>query len=123
MNDVWGYWTDDGLGMFELLQMAEDMGTRPLLVVSAGCTTTGDCVSGAALQPFIQDALDTVEFTTGGANGTIWGARRAAAGRASPWALEALAVGNENCQGSPIPTQATSSPLRRQCEPNIPSWI
>jgi hypothetical protein len=28
MNDVWGYWTDDGLGLHELLQMADDVGAR-----------------------------------------------------------------------------------------------
>ena len=95
MNDVWGYWTDDGLGMLELLQMADDVGARPLLVINAGCSTDS-CVSGAALQPYIQDALDAVEYVTG-ANTTPWGGRRAAAGRSDPFELQALGIGNENC--------------------------
>ena len=61
MNDVWGYWTDDGLGMYEFLKMAEDTGAKPLLVVNSGCSTRG-CVSGDELKPFIQDALDAVEY-------------------------------------------------------------
>ena len=100
MNDAWGYWTDDGLGMYELLQMADDVGARPLLVLNAGCVTDdgqrAECVSGAALQPFVQDALDAVEYATG-ASSTVWGARRAAAGRVEPYELQALAIGNENC--------------------------
>ena len=96
-NDVWGYWDDDGMGMFEYLQMADDVGARPLLVVNAGCGTgQGSCVSGPALQPYIQGALDAVEYATGDA-ATTWGSKRAAAGRAAPYRLEALGIGNENC--------------------------
>ena len=96
-NDVWGYWTDDGLGMFELLQMSDDVGARPLLVVNAGCST-GGCVHGAdQLTPYVQDALDAVEYVTG-ASSPPWGARRAAAGRVAPYELQALAIGNENCK-------------------------
>lgn len=100
MNDVWGYWTDDGLGMLELLQMADDVGAQPLLVVNAGCST-GDltCVtSTSALQPYIQGAIDAVEYVTG-ASSTRWGGIRAANGRAAPFELQALGIGNENCNG------------------------
>ena len=92
---VWGYWSDDGLGMFELLQMADDVGANPLLVVNAGCST-GACVSGDDLQPYIQAALDAVEYVTG-ASTTPWGSQRAAAGRPAPYHLQALGIGNENC--------------------------
>ena len=88
MNDVWGYWTDDGLGMFELLQMADDVGARPLVVINAGCSTdAGSCVQGDALQPYIQAALDAVEYVTG-ASTTPWGSQRAAAGRSAPYELQ-----------------------------------
>ena len=96
LNDVWGYWTDDGLGMLELLRMADDVGARPLLVVNAGCSTQSCVGSGAALQPYIQDALDAVEYVTGDSS-TPWGGRRAAAGRSEPFELQALGIGNENC--------------------------
>jgi alpha-N-arabinofuranosidase len=96
MNDVWGYWSDDGLGMAELLRMADDVGAVPLLVVNAGCSTSG-CVNGAhALAPYMQDALDAVEYATGPAT-SEWGAKRAAAGRVEPYKLQALGIGNENC--------------------------
>lgn len=87
----------DGLGMLELLQMADDVGARPLLVVNAGCGT-GDsiCVRGPALQPYIQGAIDAVEYVTGDAS-TLWGGKRAAAGRPLPFDLKALGIGNENC--------------------------
>ena len=42
----------------------------------------------------MQDALDSVEFISGPANST-WGAQRAAMGRAKPWNLTYLAIGNE----------------------------
>jgi alpha-N-arabinofuranosidase len=35
-NDAWGYWTDDGLGFFEFLQLAEDLGASPVWVVNDG---------------------------------------------------------------------------------------
>jgi alpha-L-arabinofuranosidase len=103
MVQVWGYWTDDGLGMLEVLMMAEDVGAVPLLVVNAGCGVVSGpsfCVSdGAELDGFVQDALDAVEYATGAAD-TPWGARRAAGGHAAPFALQAFAIGNENCGGS-----------------------
>ena len=87
----------DGLGMLELLQMADDVGARPLLVVNAGCSV-GDktCVSGTALEPYVQGALDAVEYAIGDAS-TVWGGKRAAAGRPVPFDLKALGIGNENC--------------------------
>ena len=95
-NDVWQYWTDDGLGMYEVLTMATDVGAKPLLVVNAGCSTD-ECIStDADLAPFLQDALDAVEFATGSAT-SEWGAKRAAAGRTEPFELQALGIGNENC--------------------------
>ncbi|KAK3118316.1 hypothetical protein QOZ80_9BG0697170 [Eleusine coracana subsp. coracana] len=36
-GDVWNYWTDDGLGFYEFLQLAEDLGAAPIWVFNAGC--------------------------------------------------------------------------------------
>merc|ERR1719506_2352546 len=58
MNDVWGYWTDDGLGMEEYLQMADDVGAIPLVVVNSGCSTHEGCIDEGSLDPYVQDALD-----------------------------------------------------------------
>lgn len=35
-SDVWCYWTDDALGYFEYLQLAEDLGSLPVWVVNNG---------------------------------------------------------------------------------------
>jgi alpha-L-arabinofuranosidase len=46
------------------------------------------------LGPYIQDALDLVEFANGDTN-TVWGAKRAALGHPAPFHLKLLGVGNE----------------------------
>jgi hypothetical protein len=35
-GDVWNYWTDDGFGFFEGLQLAEDLGALPIWVFNNG---------------------------------------------------------------------------------------
>ena len=55
---------------------------------------TGELVPLDELGPFIQDALDLIEF----ANGPVtspWGARRAAMGHPEPFGMKLLGVGNE----------------------------
>jgi len=42
----------------------------------------------------VQDALDSIEFISGPA-GSRWGSERAAMGRAVPWNLTYMAIGNE----------------------------
>jgi alpha-L-arabinofuranosidase len=32
-NSAWGYWSDDGLGLLEYLQLAEDLGATPVIGV------------------------------------------------------------------------------------------
>src|SRR3990172_10920542 len=48
----------------------------------------------ADLGPWIQDALDLVEFANGPAD-SPWGSKRAALGHPAPFDLKFLAVGNE----------------------------
>jgi alpha-L-arabinofuranosidase len=105
-NDRWGYFTSDGLGMFEYLLLAEEIGAKPLLVINAGCTMVACVSSNAAMEKYIQDAVDAVEFAMGDPKVTYWGAQRAAAGHASPFDLEALGIGNENCRPLHLPHYA-----------------
>ena len=44
--------------------------------------------------PWVQDALDSLEFAMGPANST-WGKVRAAMGREEPWHIPFFAIGNE----------------------------
>ncbi|XP_056158386.1 alpha-L-arabinofuranosidase 1-like [Syzygium oleosum] len=94
-NDVWRYWTDDGLGYFEFLQLAEDLKSRPIWVFNIGISLK-DQVDTSALSPFVQEALDGIEFARGNPNST-WGSLRAQMGHPEPFDLRYVAIGNENC--------------------------
>ncbi|KAG5072051.1 hypothetical protein JHK86_007262 [Glycine max] len=63
-GDVWSYWTDEGFGYFEGLQLAEDIGTRPLWVFNNGISHT-DQVDTSVITPFVKEALDGIEFARG----------------------------------------------------------
>ncbi|WP_079176802.1 LamG-like jellyroll fold domain-containing protein [Streptomyces sp. MUSC 14] len=95
MDDAWGYWSTDGLGLLEYLEWVEDMHAQPVLAVYAGYSLKGEHVTGDALVPFVQDALDEIEYVTGPVTST-WGARRAADGHPKPFPLEFVEIGNED---------------------------
>jgi alpha-L-arabinofuranosidase len=94
-NTAWGYWSTDGLGLLEYLRMAEDVGAQPLLAVFAGYTLNGTHVPEADFEPYVQDALDEIEYAIGDRS-TTWGARRAADGHPKPFDLHYVEVGNED---------------------------
>jgi alpha-N-arabinofuranosidase len=104
MNDAWRYWSSDGMGLLEFLLWCEDLHMQPVLGVYAGYSLRQQRVKpGADLEPYVKDALDEIEYATGGPN-TVWGARRAKDGHAAPFQLEYVEIGNEdnfdNVQGS-----------------------
>ncbi|MGI5178616.1 AbfB domain-containing protein [Dactylosporangium sp. CA-152071] len=76
-NDAWGYWSTDQFGLLNYLQMAEQAGAEPMLGVFAGYTLNGSVTPQGEMQQYVQEALDEIEYVTGGTN-TTWGARRAA---------------------------------------------
>ncbi|KAE8683541.1 Alpha-L-arabinofuranosidase 2 [Hibiscus syriacus] len=94
-GDVWMYWTDDGLGYFEFLQLAEDVGALPIWVFNNG-VSHNDQVDTSSVLPFVQEALDGLEFARGDSS-SRWGAVRAAMGHPEPYDLRYVAVGNEDC--------------------------
>jgi alpha-N-arabinofuranosidase len=92
----WGYRSTDGLGLLEFLVWCEDMGAEPVLAVYAGYSLRGEYVKpGPDLAPYIQDALDEIEYVTGSAQ-TKWGAQRAKDGHPAPFTLQYIEVGNED---------------------------
>jgi len=92
----WTYRSTDGLGLYEFLQWAEAMEAEPVLAVYAGYSLKGAYVKpGPDLEPYIQDALDEIEYITGPATST-WGSLRAKAGHPSPFTLTYVEVGNED---------------------------
>lgn len=94
-GDVWMYWTDDGLGYFEFLQLAEDLGAAPVWVINNGISHQ-DEVETANIFPFVQEMLDSIEFARGNPS-SKWGSIRAAMGHPEPFDLKYVAVGNEDC--------------------------
>lgn len=94
-GDVWMYWTDDGMGHLEFLQLAEDLKTRPIWVFNNGISHN-DQVDSSVVSPFIQEALDGIEFARGDPNST-WGSLRAKMGHPEPFDLRYVAIGNEDC--------------------------
>ena len=76
----WHYRSSDGMGLLEFLEWCEDLKIEPVLAVYAGYSMAQEHVEpGPALEPYIQDALDEIEYATGGAD-TKWGAERAKTG-------------------------------------------
>ncbi|PHU06185.1 Alpha-L-arabinofuranosidase 1 [Capsicum chinense] len=95
-GDVWGYWTDDGLGHFEFLQLAEDLGALPVWVFNSGISHK-EQVNTSNISPFVQDVLEGLEFARGASNST-WGSVRAEMGHPESFDLRYVAVGNEDCE-------------------------
>jgi alpha-N-arabinofuranosidase len=92
----WGYRSSDGLGLLEFLEWAEDLGAEPVLAIYAGYSLAGNHVKpGPDLQPYVDSALDEIEYVTGDTT-TAWGARRAADGHPEPFPLTWIEVGNED---------------------------
>ncbi|XP_006652147.1 alpha-L-arabinofuranosidase 1-like [Oryza brachyantha] len=94
-GDVWGYWTDDGLGYYEFLQLSEDLGAAPIWVFNNGISHNEE-VNTAAIDPFVKDILDSLEFARGSKNST-WGSVRAAMGHPEPFPVKYVTIGNEDC--------------------------
>jgi alpha-L-arabinofuranosidase len=91
----WGYPSTDGMGLLEFLGWCEDLKMDPVLAVYAGYSLKGEHVNpGADLEPYVQDALDEIEYVTGDA-GTKWGAERAKDGHPEPFKLTYVEIGNE----------------------------
>ncbi|KAK2041857.1 alpha-L-arabinofuranosidase [Colletotrichum somersetense] len=92
---VWGYQQTHGLGLVEYLEWAKDMDLDVVIGVWAGLALNGDVTAKEDLQPFIDDALDQIEFIRGPAD-SKWGSRRAELGHPEPFTLEYVEVGNED---------------------------
>jgi alpha-N-arabinofuranosidase len=92
----WNYQSSDGLGLLEFLEWTEDLKIDPLLAVYAGYSLKGAFVpSGPGLQPYVEDALDEIQFVTGDSS-TKWGAVRAGLGHPAPFPLKYVEIGNED---------------------------
>ncbi|HEX5399466.1 MAG TPA: alpha-L-arabinofuranosidase C-terminal domain-containing protein [Verrucomicrobiae bacterium] len=92
----WGYWSTDGFGLLEFLEWCQDLHMQPVLAVYAGYSLGGQFAApGPDLAPYVQDALDEIEYVTGDTS-TKWGAQRARDGHPAPFPLRYVEVGNED---------------------------
>jgi alpha-L-arabinofuranosidase len=91
------YYQSFGLGFFEYFLLAEDIGAAPLPILNCGMAcqfNTAELVPLDQIDPYIQDALDLIEFANG-AEDSKWGSIRAKMGHPAPFNLKFLGIGNE----------------------------
>ncbi|MCM1076529.1 MAG: carbohydrate binding domain-containing protein [Bacteroides sp.] len=94
------YYQSYGLGFFEYFQLAEEIGAEPLPVLNVGLSCQyqnkdmNAHVDIDSLQPYIDDALDLIEFANGPAT-SGWGKLRAEMDHPEPFGLKFIAIGNE----------------------------
>lgn len=94
-RNSWDYNQTLGLGFYEFFLFCEDIGAKPLPVISAGYDP--HYLRAADLehmQEWIDEALDLIEFANGGVE-TTWGAIRAEMGHPERFGLKYLGIGNE----------------------------
>lgn len=94
------YYQSGGLGFYEYFLLSEEIGAEPLPVLSVGLACQFQNGEESAhvpvdsLQPYIDDALDLIEFANGDTSST-WGALRASMGHPEPFNLKFIGIGNE----------------------------
>jgi alpha-N-arabinofuranosidase len=92
----WRYWSTDQFGLLEFFEWCEDLHIDPLLAVYAGYSLALEHVKpGADLEPYVQAALDEIEYATGSTD-TKWGAERAKDGHPAPFHITYVEIGNED---------------------------
>jgi alpha-L-arabinofuranosidase len=92
--NIWGYQATHGLGYHEYLQLSEDLSAEPLFCINVGMSHREN-IPMDQMGPWIQDALDAIEYANGPTN-SVWGSLRAQQGHPAPFNLKYLEIGNEN---------------------------
>ena len=62
---TWGYYNTDGLGLHEYLYWCEDLDLEPVFAVWDGLYLDGEIIAENQLQPYIDEALNAIEYITG----------------------------------------------------------
>ena len=91
------YFQSFGLGFFEYFQLCEDIGAEPLPILSCGLAcqfNTAEVVPMDELDPYVQDAMDLIEFANGDVS-TKWGKLRSDMGHPKPFNMKFIGIGNE----------------------------
>ena len=91
------YFQSNGLGFYEYFLLSEDVGAEPLPILNCGMAcqfNSSEVAPLDQLDPYIQDALDLIEFANGPVS-SKWGKLRADMGHPEPFNLKMLGIGNE----------------------------
>ena len=90
------YFQTYGLGFYEFFLLCEDLGCEAIPCLNSGISCYGpEYEPMADLQPWIDDAIDLIEFATGDPETNEWAALRAEMGHPEPFPLTYLEIGNE----------------------------
>ena len=92
--NIWRYYATQGLGYYEYLQLAEDLGATPLFCINVGMSHH-EVIPMSRMGEWVQDALDAIEYANGPTD-SVWGSLRAKAGHPAPFNLKYIEIGNEN---------------------------
>ncbi|PCH45068.1 glycoside hydrolase family 51 protein [Wolfiporia cocos MD-104 SS10] len=92
----WGYVNTDGLGLFEYLTFIEDAGMQPFMAVWAGYSLDGESLPEDELEPYIQQAIEQIEFVVSDPDASEPAALRASLGHPEPFTLNYVEIGNED---------------------------
>lgn len=115
------YFQTFGLGFFEYFQLSEDVGAEPLPILNCGMAcqfNSAELVPMEQIDPYVQDALDLIEFANGPISST-WGAKRAQMGHPTPFNLKFIGVGNENWGPQYLERLAAFQQAIKSTYPNI----
>lgn len=115
------YYQSFGLGFYEYFLLAEDLGAEPLPILNCGMAcqyNTSELVQLDQLEPYIQDALDLIEFANGSPD-TQWGKVRAEMGHPEPFNLKFLGIGNEQWGEEYVERYDKFASVIRKKYPNI----
>ena len=115
------YYQSFGLGFFEYFQLAEDIGAEPLPILNCGMAcqfNSNELVPLDQIDPYVQDALDLIEFANGPVSST-WGKKRADMGHPAPFNLKFMGVGNEQWGPQYIERYELFAKVLKQKHPEI----
>ncbi|PLB35240.1 alpha-N-arabinofuranosidase A [Aspergillus candidus] len=90
----WNVPNTDALGLDEYMYWCDDMGMEPFLILWNG-KSYNEILTGSDLDPYIEDALNELEYLTGPPD-SIYGKLRVQNGREEPWKLTYVGIGNED---------------------------
>jgi alpha-N-arabinofuranosidase len=91
------YYQSYGLGFFEYFLLAEDLNAEPMPIVNCGMAcqfNSAELVPMDQIKPYVQDALDLIEFANGPTD-SEWGKVRTDMGHPEPFNMKMIGIGNE----------------------------